>query len=1135
MSRQSDGCREDGAPSQQQQDVSLTSRNPFGVDGAFTQLAEKLPVINRGLQVMHRQAGNQEAYLRARERNPLGPDGAITRVAERVPLVNNMVQGVHHMRQDDERLARARAKNPIGANGVLTRGAERVPVVNNVVQNLHRHGGHEDALERAKARNPLGPDGGITRGLERVPFVNHAIQGLHAAAGDDDALRRAKEKNPLGKDGYIVKASEQVPVLADVAVAMHSLFGNEGAAERARAHSLQKIMGKDGAITKVAELVPVLNVAAGVLLELGGHHEEAQRALHIVQNWREIGDPDGALYKMAEQLHGTDVIAFWKHLNESRYARALRSITKTSWVQLSIDHMVVHLVVPKLVDMRILELRVSDIDVRPKAPSLVGGCMDVALHFLESDATTQRRRRWKEKRARELSQPKTQADVRSQLQTAVTSALNDALGDAMVSLADSLPEIIYENIAWSWDYYLEEWPGAAGAVLRVILPAELPRPSVGLDESIRTAASGISLVHRPFPVVPEVRRRNESDVARTWRAGVPEVAGAVACVSCVGGMACSAPIAGAGVACLAGCLAGVAAAARAITRTFAPWLNSWNAEAWERSTRPPPTPEKPAPLDVGNEVLWPDCLWNPQGDPLTARSASTLVATDGVCSPEAGPPAAVDLAREESPASESGSSPSRVPPGTQRKLPTAVTALGRVGASTPNSGAHAGTLWHHVSRGAAIPARAICAGSTSTDGVVFVGRRDGEAGKINTEDGKPDSSMWNFWGHAGSPPTEDAEILLLKPGAMLDWLEIRRGRPIPVAAVEAGRNAQGVQNYVGRYRGEAGKINATDGCMLSFWGNHMKHSDVAEVLVVQAAALNEDSHVSAGRKYASGDHVQVWSNSAAKWTDGVVEQVYEEDGVHDGYAIRSGTVKVVFSAGQQRGTEVLKTKYLAADLVGTMMRRRAPPPTAATAFAAAAAKASLPMCSADSVGEAAASKAAPSIVAELPRAATLELATRLRGYLGEAFGGTCLGALCGLLESPLRALLSRSIAPQGVAVPFMIDFEVAAMWLDLGPAQVWMPAFGLCLILDLRLENGGPWIWRARITMLDEAMDQLLEVLRKQIQELDIRLFDPEALDGFMEPIHLNFDLALTWPESRTSDMPRIELRDVQSKLYLPA
>merc|ERR1711924_316143 len=57
---------------------------------------------------------------------------------------------------------------------------------------------------------------------------------------------------------------------------------------------------------------------------------------------------------------------------------------------------------------------------------------------------------------------------------------------------------------------------------------------------------------------------------------------------------------------------------------------------------------------------------------------------------------------------------------------------------------HGSYEWQPIQRGRAIPDNAVQAGQTPRDGVTYVGKWNGEAGKFNEDDGK----MWNFWGHS---------------------------------------------------------------------------------------------------------------------------------------------------------------------------------------------------------------------------------------------------------------------------------------------------------------------------------------------------------------------------------------------------
>eukprot|EP00929_Paragymnodinium_shiwhaense_P069320 TRINITY_DN34970_c0_g2_i1.p1 TRINITY_DN34970_c0_g2~~TRINITY_DN34970_c0_g2_i1.p1 ORF type:complete len:573 (-),score=72.77 TRINITY_DN34970_c0_g2_i1:33-1751(-) len=143
-----------------------------------------------------------------------------------------------------------------------------------------------------------------------------------------------------------------------------------------------------------------------------------------------------------------------------------------------------------------------------------------------------------------------------------------------------------------------------------------------------------------------------------------------------------------------------------------------------------------------------------------------------------------------------------------------------------------GITWAPLSRGEALPEGVVVAGETDSDGVTIIGRFAGEAGKINTADGKTvqGGSMWSFWG-ASRVQATTCEIL--RCSVDVDWVPIERGQPIPRGAVQAGISRSDGLNYVARYNGEAGKINMDGGNMYNFWGHHWKQQTAAEILVVR--------------------------------------------------------------------------------------------------------------------------------------------------------------------------------------------------------------------------------------------------------------------------------------------------------------
>jgi len=145
-----------------------------------------------------------------------------------------------------------------------------------------------------------------------------------------------------------------------------------------------------------------------------------------------------------------------------------------------------------------------------------------------------------------------------------------------------------------------------------------------------------------------------------------------------------------------------------------------------------------------------------------------------------------------------------------------------------------------IKRGDPIPANAVESGLTKTGGICFVGRYQGQAGKIITREA---GVFWNFWVHdtgvffSATAKTE-AEILVALDNAVVEWKPLKRGDPLPpVGTVQAGVTKNDGVVYVGRHGAEAGKINTQgDGKMHRFWGydtNYWGHdTQEAEILLV---------------------------------------------------------------------------------------------------------------------------------------------------------------------------------------------------------------------------------------------------------------------------------------------------------------
>eukprot|EP00930_Biecheleria_cincta_P035130 TRINITY_DN24195_c0_g1_i1.p1 TRINITY_DN24195_c0_g1~~TRINITY_DN24195_c0_g1_i1.p1 ORF type:complete len:692 (-),score=144.42 TRINITY_DN24195_c0_g1_i1:265-2340(-) len=472
-----------------------------------------------------------------------------------------------------------RSHNPFRADGRVTRFAEYIPGVNNVVQRLHAHTDNLEAFERAHRKNPVGANGYITKAAERIPVLNKVIQEVHAARGHDEELQRAQERNPLGSNGILTKAGEHLPLLADGIRCLHKWKGDTDAEERARAHSLEKYLSKDGALVKVAELLPGSNLIASAVLDLRGHHSEAAQALDLLGNWKKFGGADGALAKVAEMLPATDVIAFGLHTAHGHFAHALRSITKTRWVDIRGDSICILLSTESLRLLQITNMQVVNLDLKPMATVLWGGLIDQCIHLLEVDSSGNERVRRRQLRRGDDSQQRSGA--RSWAKDSLVSSLNETLSNVFEeTLPDMVPDLA-KMTADSINTTLAQYRKGS-LLMKCVLPKVLPSPPpTAFVQEISDGLPKIALRHAQlFP--PSALRSKQPSPGRL---GVPEVAAAVSgcsLLACLGLGFHTGPLA-----CMAGCFAGLGVLGRKARRQFVPLINSMNAEAYAGAIKPP--------------------------------------------------------------------------------------------------------------------------------------------------------------------------------------------------------------------------------------------------------------------------------------------------------------------------------------------------------------------------------------------------------------------------------------------------------------------------------------------------------------------------------------------------------------------
>lgn len=139
--------------------------------------------------------------------------------------------------------------------------------------------------------------------------------------------------------------------------------------------------------------------------------------------------------------------------------------------------------------------------------------------------------------------------------------------------------------------------------------------------------------------------------------------------------------------------------------------------------------------------------------------------------------------------------------------------------------------WVPKRRNEELPPGAVYAGTTSTDGQIYVGRFASTPGKVNLDNSK----VYNFW--VQNEGSRDCGEVLATNGNV-NWVDIKRNELIPRNAVYSGKDRSGDKVWVGRNRGgEAGKINCHDNNasnpkMWNIWCHAGGSSSNAQILTI---------------------------------------------------------------------------------------------------------------------------------------------------------------------------------------------------------------------------------------------------------------------------------------------------------------
>ncbi|OLP89039.1 Octopine dehydrogenase [Symbiodinium microadriaticum] len=129
-----------------------------------------------------------------------------------------------------------------------------------------------------------------------------------------------------------------------------------------------KMTGKDLAKTRAPQGMGITTLEASWsnLVAVLGHYMNGDKAAVC---WSSLDDPNSGLWQVAELFPGADAVAFAVHLQSGHYAQALRSVTKTSYVNVMITEMTFFIHCPAASEQL----------------SLVVGLSDLVTNFLRED------------------------------------------------------------------------------------------------------------------------------------------------------------------------------------------------------------------------------------------------------------------------------------------------------------------------------------------------------------------------------------------------------------------------------------------------------------------------------------------------------------------------------------------------------------------------------------------------------------------------------------------------------------------------------------------------------------------------------------------------------------------------------
>mmetsp|Transcript_53460 Transcript_53460/g.95910 ORF Transcript_53460/g.95910 Transcript_53460/m.95910 type:complete len:95 (+) Transcript_53460:2-286(+) len=93
-----------------------------------------------------------------------------------------------------------------------------------------------------------------------------------------------------------------------------------------------------------------------------------------------------------------------------------------------------------------------------------------------------------------------------------------------------------------------------------------------------------------------------------------------------------------------------------------------------------------------------------------------------------------------------------------------------------------------------------------------------------------------------------------------------------------------------------------------------------------------------------------------------------------------------------------------------------------------------------------------------------------------------------------------------------------------------MPKLNFAVVLECHLDPDRPCVSDVSISINDELIDQVVDVIQTELAATDLRKVD-SRLEAFTEPVYLNLQVSFSWPQSTKL---RVDVSHIKTHLGLP-